>query len=130
MNRQRKHGAVRLRRVLTCAGPLLLAVSPGVWAQTQAQAQGPEQQTSWGLDLGARYTDNVGRTATDEQEETVGIAGVNFAFDVNRPRLDARAAADLRYQKYFDNTFDNDIQGAPANGWWWTREIARAHARC
>jgi Putative beta-barrel porin 2 len=111
MNRQRKHGAVRVRRVLTCAGPLLLAVSPGAWAQTQTQAQGPEQQASWGLDLGARYTDNVGRTATDEQEETVGIAGVNFTFDVNRPRLDARAAADLRYQKYFDNTFDNDING-------------------
>lgn len=111
MNRERKHGAVRLRRVLTCAGPLLLAVSPGAWAQAQQQAQGPEQQASWGFDLGARYTDNVGRTATDEESETVGIAGVNFIFDVNRPRLNARAAADLRYQEYFDNTFDSDVNG-------------------
>ena len=108
MNRERKHDAVRLRRVLMCAGPLLLAMSPGVWAQAQ-QEEG--QQASWGLDLGARYTDNVGRVDTNEESDTVGIAGVNFAVDVNRPRFGARAAADVRYQKYFDSTFDNDIQG-------------------
>jgi hypothetical protein len=108
MNRERKHGAVRLRRVLMCASPLLLAMSPGAWAQAE---QGEGQQASWGLDLGARYTDNAGRAATDEQSETVGIAGVNFAVDVNRPRFGARAAADVRYQEYFDSTFDNDING-------------------
>ena len=78
MNRERKHDAVRLRRVLMCAGPLLLAMSPGVWAQAQ-QEEG--QQASWGLDLGARYTDNVGRVDTNEESDTVGIAGVNFAVD-------------------------------------------------
>lgn len=105
MNRERKHGAVRLRRVLKCAGPLLLAISPGAWAQ---QA---EQYSNWGLDLGARYSDNVGRVAQDEQSETVGIAGLNFAFNLDRPRLDGRGAGDLRYHKYFDNTFDNDVNG-------------------
>ncbi|HEV8331045.1 MAG TPA: outer membrane beta-barrel protein [Steroidobacteraceae bacterium] len=112
MNRERKHGAVRLRRVLKCAGPLLLAVTPGAWAQAQqppGQAQG--QQISWGLDLGARYTDNVGRTDTNEQSDTVGIAGLNFAVDVSRPRLDARAAADLRYQEYFESDFDSRVNG-------------------
>jgi hypothetical protein len=112
MNRERKHGAVRLRRVLKCAGPLLLAATPGAWAQAQqppGQVQG--QQISWGLDLGARYTDNVGRTDTNEQSDTVGIAGLNFAVDVSRPRLDARAAADLRYLKYFESDFDDRFQG-------------------
>jgi hypothetical protein len=113
MNRERKHGAVRLRRVLKCAGPLLLAVSPGAWAQAQQPGTGqmPGQQLSWGLDLGARYTDNVGRTDTNEQSDTVGIAGLNFAFDVSRPRVDARAAADLRYLKYFESDFDDRVQG-------------------
>lgn len=112
MNRERKHGAVRLRRVLECAGPLLLAVTPGAWAQAQqppGQVQG--QQISWGLDLGARYTDNVGRTDTNEQSDTVGIAGLNFAVDVSRPRFDARAAANLRYLKYFESDFDDRING-------------------
>jgi hypothetical protein len=103
MNRERKHGAVRLRHVLKCAGALLLAIGPGAWAQ--------DQQASWGLDLGGRYTDNVGRVEVDEESETVGIAGLNFAFDVDRPRLDGSAAADLRYQKYFDDTFDDDVNG-------------------
>lgn len=103
MNRERKHGPVRLRHVLKCAGALLLAIGPGAWAQ--------DKQASWGLDLGARYTDNVGRVAVDEKSETVGIAGLNFAFDVDRPRLDGGAAADLRYQKYFDSTFDNEVDG-------------------
>lgn len=103
MNRERKHGAVRLRRVLKCAGPLLLAVSQGALAQ--------EQQANWALDLGARYTDNVRRVDINEEEETVGIAGLSFAFDVDRRRMDARAAADLRYQEYFDNTFDSEVEG-------------------
>jgi hypothetical protein len=103
MNRECKRAAARLRRVLKRVGLLLLVMSPGAWAQ--------EQQASWGLDLGVRYTDNVGRVDVDEQSETIGIAGLRFAFDVDRPRLDGRAAADLRYQEYFDNTFDADING-------------------
>jgi hypothetical protein len=105
MNRERKHGAVRLRRVLRCAGPLLLAVSAG------AQAQ--EQQASWAFDLGARYSDNIGRVDVNEESETVGIAGLSFAFDIDRRRLDARAAADLRYLHYLDSesTFDDEING-------------------
>lgn len=108
MNRERKRAAVRLRRVLKCAGPLLLAMSQPALAQ---QAQPAPQQLGWGLDLGARYTDNVGRTDVGEESETVGIAGLRLDVNVDRRRLDAQAAADLRYQEYFDNTFDSDVQG-------------------
>jgi hypothetical protein len=115
MNRERKHGAVRLRRVLNCAGPLLLAVTPAAWSAAQAQAptigQAQGQQLHWGFDLGGRYTDNVGRVDVNEQSDTVGIAGLNFAVDVDRPRFDARAAADLRYLKYFESDFDDRING-------------------
>jgi hypothetical protein len=115
MNRERKHDAVRLRRVLQSAGPLLLAVSPAAWSAAQAQApaigQTQGQQINWGLDLGVRYTDNVGRVDVNEQSDTVGIAGLNFAIDVNRPRLDARAAADLRYLKYFESDFEDRVNG-------------------
>jgi hypothetical protein len=112
MNRERKHATVRLRRVLTCAGPLLLAVSPGVWAQEEVQGQ----QASWGFNLGARYTDNVGRTDVNEESDTVGIAGVNFGFDVHRPRLDARAAANLQYLEYFESDFDSRVNGGLDGG--------------
>jgi hypothetical protein len=109
MNRERKHGALRLRRVLMCASALLLAASPGAWAQAAQEAVG--QETYWGLDLGARYTDNVGRTDTNEESDTVGIAGLNFGIDMIRPRLDARAAADLRYLEYFESDFDSRVNG-------------------
>lgn len=111
MNRERKHGAVRLRRVLTCAGPLLLAVSPGAWAQAPTQDRVQGQQFNWGLDLGVRYTDNVGRVDVNEESDTVGNAGINFALDVNRPRFNARAAADLRYLEYFESDFDSRVNG-------------------
>ncbi|HEY7639543.1 MAG TPA: outer membrane beta-barrel protein [Steroidobacteraceae bacterium] len=104
MNRERKHGAVRLRRVLTCAGPLLLATSTAAWAQESPPSY-------WGLDLGVRYTDNVGRTDTDEESEKVGIAGLNFALNVDRRRVDAQAAGNLRYLHYIDNTFDDELNG-------------------
>jgi hypothetical protein len=93
---------------MTCAGPLLLAMSQSVLAQ---QPQPQPQQYDWGLDLGARYSDNVGRTDVDEQSETIGIAGLRFNVALDRRRLDAHAAADLRYQKYFDNTFDDRVDG-------------------
>jgi hypothetical protein len=124
MNRERRHDSVRLRRVLKCAGLMLLAASPGVWAQARpgptvrpgqtqapAQEQARPQEASWGFDLGGRYTDNVARVDEDEQSETVGIAGVNFILAVNRPRLVGSAAADLHYEKYFDNTFDPEVNG-------------------
>jgi hypothetical protein len=104
MIRERKRAAGRLRRVLKCVGPLLLAVGSPALAQQQ-------EQLGWGVDLGARYTDNVGRQDVNEESETVGIAGVRFNFDVDRRRLDGHAAADLRYQKYFDDTFDNEVAG-------------------
>ena len=124
MNRERRHDSVRLRRALKCVGLMLLAASPGAWAQTRpgptvrpgqvqapAQEQVRPQEASWGLNLGARYTDNVGRVDVDEESETVGIAGVNFILAVNRPRLVGSAAADLHYEKYFDDTFDPDLRG-------------------
>jgi hypothetical protein len=105
MGCERKRAEVRLRRALKCAGSLLLATlsQPALAQQTE--------QLGWGLDLGARYTDNVGRTDVDEESETVGIAGLRFNLDVDRRRLQGRAAADLRYQKYFDNTFDSEVVG-------------------
>jgi hypothetical protein len=110
MSRERKHGAVRLRRVLKYAGPLLLAVSPGAWSQAPQQQEQPEG-ASWGVDVGARYTDNVGRVDVNEESETVGIAGAYFAFTLDRPRLDGHAAADLHYEEYFDSTFDSRVNG-------------------
>jgi hypothetical protein len=80
---------------------------PGV-ASAQNAA---EQELEWALEAGAQYTDNVSRVAVNEESETIGIAGLSFLLNTDRPRLDAIIGANLQYEKYLDDTFDDEVVG-------------------
>jgi hypothetical protein len=63
------------------------------------------------LELGAEHSDNVARTAGDEQEETIGFVGLTLGVDTDRPRFDAEANATFEFRRYLDDTFDDDWVG-------------------
>jgi hypothetical protein len=67
--------------------------------------------TTLDLDLGVDYTDNVARTDVDKESETIGSVGIGLAIDAERPRLKADVGANLEYQKYLDDTFDDEVVG-------------------
>jgi hypothetical protein len=83
-----------------------VAVIGAAVAMSQAHAA-----TTLDLDLGVDYTDNVARTAVDKESETIGTVGFGLAIDTVRPRLTAEVAANLEYQKYLDDTFDDEVVG-------------------
>jgi hypothetical protein len=63
------------------------------------------------LEFGAEHTDNVSRTPTDEQSETVALAGLGFGLDLDRPRLDANVGANFEYRRYMDDSYDDEVVG-------------------
>ncbi|MGH8177840.1 MAG: outer membrane beta-barrel protein [Steroidobacter sp.] len=97
----RKNNRARLGCVAAaCALPAVVA------------AQGvPERELIWSLEGGAEHTDNVGRSAVDEESETVGIAALSFQLNTDRPRLDANVGAHLEYRDYLDDAFDSEVVG-------------------
>jgi hypothetical protein len=70
-----------------------------------------ENRLDWSLDLGVQHSDNITRTETDEESETLGIAGVTLNIDSERPRLDTDIAANLQYREYLDDTFESEVVG-------------------
>jgi hypothetical protein len=93
-------GSIRFRAVRAAVAVALgLAVS-GAYAATKLELRG-----------GAEHSDNITRSNTDEQSDTIATAGVTLAVDTNRPRLDAAIVADLNYRDYLDDTFDSEVVG-------------------
>jgi hypothetical protein len=78
----------------------LSIVAGSAWAQTTLE-----------LGAGVEHTDNVARTATDEESETIGTASVKFGLKAERPRLTSDIGANLQYRRYLDDTFDNELVG-------------------
>lgn len=83
---------------LLVAGPLLAA-------------EEPDQQFSWYTEAGAKRSDNIARTATDELDETIAIGRLGLDIEADRPRLDADIAADLEYRDYLDRDFSSELAG-------------------
>lgn len=71
-------------------------------------------------DVGAEYSDNVGRVATDEESDTIGTARLGLDIEELRPRLEARVNANLGYRYYLDSSFDNEILGGLAGNVAWS----------
>jgi hypothetical protein len=63
------------------------------------------------LDVGAERSDNIARSATNEQSETTATARGALAMAVERPRLKGDIDADLRYRTYLDDSFDDELVG-------------------
>ncbi|HNR22512.1 MAG TPA: hypothetical protein PKL49_05765 [Steroidobacteraceae bacterium] len=96
MNRKGTSGGAR---ALACASLLLLCAAAGA------------QEVDLALSIGAFHSDNIGRTSVDERSETVGEAGLQFGIARDQGRLTADVSADLRYRKYFDNAYDEELMG-------------------
>jgi len=69
------------------------------------------QEVDLEFTIGAYHTDNAGRTSVDEQSDTVGEAGLRLGIARERGRLTADVSADLRFQKYFDDSYDDELMG-------------------
>jgi hypothetical protein len=65
-------------------------------------------------DVGAEYSDNIGRVSVDEQSDTIATARLGIGIEEIRPRLEARVDGDLQYRHYIDDTFDNELVGGLA----------------
>lgn len=96
MNRKHMSGGAR---AIMCALLLLPAGVAGA------------QEVDLALSIGAFHTDNAGRTSTDEESDTVGDAGLRLGIARDQGRLTADVEADLRYRKYFDDSYDEELMG-------------------
>jgi hypothetical protein len=96
MNRKGLFGGAR---AMACA---LLLLSAGVAGA---------QELDLSATIGAFHSDNIGRSSVDEQSETVGEAGLRLGIAREQGRLTADVTADLRYRKYFDDSYDEELMG-------------------
>lgn len=63
------------------------------------------------LSLGAGFSDNVGRSAENEQDESIAVAGVRLALDQESRRVHAEVNADIDYLTYLGDTYDPELIG-------------------
>lgn len=61
--------------------------------------------------VGAGYSDNIARTATNERDEKIGTAKLDLTWREQTRRIDGDAHVDLSYYDYLDNTFSSEVVG-------------------
>jgi hypothetical protein len=71
----------------------------------------PAAELSYGVDVGAGYSDNVTRVGENEVDDTIATLGGQLRLDHESARLKANIATRLEYRDYLDDTFDGDLVG-------------------
>lgn len=66
---------------------------------------------SYRATVGAYQTDNIARTPTNAQSETILAPGLQFSLGQLSPRLQADVLGDFAYNEYVDNTYDSEVLG-------------------
>jgi len=73
---------------------------------------------SWSIDglayeisVGGGSSDNINRTAVNEQEETIGTVGLRFSLDKQTRRLDTEVVSDLAYYEYLEGDIESELTG-------------------
>lgn len=61
--------------------------------------------------VGLGQSDNIRRTDTSKEDETIATAGTRFSVDQRSPRLEADLVGDLSYYEYLDDTYDSEVIG-------------------
>ncbi|HEY7739923.1 MAG TPA: hypothetical protein VIB01_04840 [Steroidobacteraceae bacterium] len=79
-------------------------------AATMLAAAASAQETTFSVSAGATHSDNVGRTAANEQSDTIAEAGMQLGW-AHDGRLDADVTVNARYLSYLDDTFDDELVG-------------------
>jgi hypothetical protein len=97
----------RVNFPVTALGLGIVALAPhAVRAQEEAS-----DRLSLGVRVGAEHSDNVERLAADETSDTIGQLGLQAEITRTRGRMNLSLASDLRYEKYFDDTFGENLIG-------------------
>lgn len=74
-------------------------------------AAASEQNLTFALTGGASWSDNIGRVPQNEQEGTIGRAGVQLGYGQRSRRIDTMVDLNAGYEHYFDNEFDDNVVG-------------------
>lgn len=61
--------------------------------------------------LGAGMSDNIGRTVTDRQDETITSLGTQFSYSQDSRRLHTNLTGDLAWLDYVEGTYDSEVFG-------------------
>lgn len=82
-------------------------------AEPQAESWESEANRPFEFSLtgGASWSDNIARIAEDEQDGSVGRAGVLLGYAEKTRRLATSLDANVAYEHYFDDTFDDGVVG-------------------
>lgn len=66
----------------------------------------------YNVDVGIGHTDNITRTSTNQQSDTLAALGTEFSLLHKTRRLSADLTGDLSYVEYLNNTFDSELVGS------------------
>lgn len=94
-----------IKRVAVPAAACLLAASSVAFAQEK------EERLGVSFELGAERSDNILRSNSDEQTETIALAILGLDIATDRRRVDARLSTDLQYRDYLDTELESEIAG-------------------
>jgi len=106
-------GGLQLRAAIVVSILTTLATAAQAQEAFELPAQPITEQPGLrlGTNIGAFWSDNIGRLAADEKSGTLGQVGVQLGYNERSRRLDANADVNAAYQHYFDNTFDDEVVG-------------------
>src|SRR5690348_7423816 len=103
-----------MRRTVNGGMACIVAALPGL--VVAAQAPDAEEGFRYSVSAGAIYTDNAGRSHTNQESETSAELGVNAMLRHERERQTASLAADLQFQSHSYGTYaDGVVGGATAS---------------
>jgi len=106
-------GGLQLRAAIVVSIFTALAGSVRAQEAFQMPMQPANQELGlrFGTDIGASWSDNIGRRAIDEESGALGQVGVQLGYNERTRRLNAIVDVNAAYQHYFDNTFSADVVG-------------------
>jgi hypothetical protein len=99
-----------MNRVNLPAAALGLGVVALAPSAVFAQQEAPER-LSIAVRVGAEHSDNVERIPDEGNSDTIGQVGLQAEMTRSRGRLDIALSSDLRYEKYFDESFGDSLVG-------------------
>jgi hypothetical protein len=70
-----------------------------------------DEGLNFAVTAGGSWSDNIGRVATDEEDGTVGRAGLLLGYNERSRRLETKVDTNVSYEHYFDDTFDDEVVG-------------------
>src|SRR5688572_31234246 len=98
MRHRHRNARMTGSRVPLAAGLMLAPAVAAAW------------DVDWALGFGAEYSDNIARTPTDEQSDTVLVPRGEFSVREHGARLQLDAVGAAEYRWYVDDTFGDELR--------------------